>query len=793
MFGRRFTRSNILTGSKVLLTLVFVLLASLLIFDINQVDGAIDGIGIDGIFAACPFLDRSQCTPLSLEGNTCFNGPNNQNDGNCGPRNQDNSCGAGRTWSKYTVRCKLIFSDFFGNNTCAYKLVVASRLCSTGDKYYEQYRNAFPGENNPYLVAGQCSCTAGGVYKICCTGPGKSIDGDTTRSPDDAVNPPYEAGCRIGVKENIPGSLDRTAAGDPASFRTPLNQPQNQPTCSDIFNPCAGAGQTCSGNSDCCSPPASSGICINAGIGAGTCGVAPKQCEDGDDNDGDLLTDIDDPGCHEDNDLSKPYIGTDDDEFNFPTCVDDNHTALPRVNKNCSPGSCTKNADVTHLQTELDFLGYDIGNFGADGVYGNDTAGAVKAYKIVKGENPADADGAFFDNANWVSMQCIPPDPPPDPPNTINFRSFLEKLDGTVTEIFGLIEIDHSEGKCKAPCGLDTLTDYNSSFSIGLVENSVFSGGKTYNFSKWVISDVGSTQTYTRLVDPTFISLSERLADVTLKEILPPPIDNRIIFNSEPIGGILITYNASEQCGTSCTVATTTDYDTQNFRIEAPFEHTDGSGRKYRFSEWVIVDVGPSTTFTRSDRITDIYLAGTRNNRIATANYSDITLPSENGACGLAATNYASGDAGYSGALCGVGNALPSSPAFPPQGGSTSWTCQGLNGGSNASCIATRDPLPPPPPSITFEANPRIVFGGNSTDLTWRVETTDPLGVTCRALGDWSGSGPIVVPPPDGIRSVLPSAGVVTYILECTNVGVAGETARAEITVINSFIKEVAP
>ncbi|MFA6329170.1 MAG: carboxypeptidase-like regulatory domain-containing protein [Candidatus Micrarchaeia archaeon] len=61
-----------------------------------------------------------------------------------------------------------------------------------------------------------------------------------------------------------------------------------------------------------------------------------------------------------------------------------------------------------------------------------------------------------------------------------------------------------------------------------------------------------------------------------------------------------------------------------------------------------------------------------------------------NGACGAAATSYAYSAGGFSGALCNAGTASPSSPSFPAAGGSTSWACLGLNGGSGASCSASR-------------------------------------------------------------------------------------------------------
>jgi hypothetical protein len=64
-----------------------------------------------------------------------------------------------------------------------------------------------------------------------------------------------------------------------------------------------------------------------------------------------------------------------------------------------------------------------------------------------------------------------------------------------------------------------------------------------------------------------------------------------------------------------------------------------------------------------------------------------------NGTCGTAAKNYLSSDTSYgSDTFCSAGTAVPTTPAFPAQGSSTTWTCQGLHSGTNASCTATRNP-----------------------------------------------------------------------------------------------------
>ena len=60
------------------------------------------------------------------------------------------------------------------------------------------------------------------------------------------------------------------------------------------------------------------------------------------------------------------------------------------------------------------------------------------------------------------------------------------------------------------------------------------------------------------------------------------------------------------------------------------------------------------------------------------------------GICGPAAKIYSSTDTSFAGALCSVGTANPASPTFPAIGAATSWQCKGLDGGSTATCSASR-------------------------------------------------------------------------------------------------------
>jgi hypothetical protein len=66
------------------------------------------------------------------------------------------------------------------------------------------------------------------------------------------------------------------------------------------------------------------------------------------------------------------------------------------------------------------------------------------------------------------------------------------------------------------------------------------------------------------------------------------------------------------------------------------------------------------------------------------------TLIPLNGACGPAAKAYYYNEVFPSGTYCSSGTANPATPVNPAAGGSTSWSCTGIGGGTTASCTATR-------------------------------------------------------------------------------------------------------
>jgi len=61
-----------------------------------------------------------------------------------------------------------------------------------------------------------------------------------------------------------------------------------------------------------------------------------------------------------------------------------------------------------------------------------------------------------------------------------------------------------------------------------------------------------------------------------------------------------------------------------------------------------------------------------------------------NGACGTNAKTYTVSQTSYAGTFCASGTPSPTTPGFPALGATVSWTCNGVGGGSNASCTSKR-------------------------------------------------------------------------------------------------------
>jgi len=103
---------------------------------------------------------------------------------------------------------------------------------------------------------------------------------------------------------------------------------------------------------------------------------------------------------------------------------------------------------------------------------------------------------------------------------------------------------------------------------------------------------------------------------------------------------------------------------------------------------------------------------------------ASVCSPSTPGVCGPAAKSYVATDTAFSGAFCtpSGSNPTPSSPSFPAQGGSTTWTCSGVSGGSpSGTCTATRAS-----PTPSCSVSPSSVTANSGTTVTWSITGGQP-------------------------------------------------------------------
>lgn len=95
------------------------------------------------------------------------------------------------------------------------------------------------------------------------------------------------------------------------------------------------------------------------------------------------------------------------------------------------------------------------------------------------------------------------------------------------------------------------------------------------------------------------------------------------------------------------------------------------------------------------------------------------------GSCGTAAKTYAYTATAFSGTFCSSGNPdpAPTNIVFPGQGGSRSWACVSPDGGSNATCTASRGT--PPVVTIICEDTDSACLGRclSVTNYYWPAQT----------------------------------------------------------------------
>ena len=144
-------------------------------------------------------------------------------------------------------------------------------------------------------------------------------------------------------------------------------------------------------------------------------------------------------------------------------------------------------------------------------------------------------------------------------------------------------------------------------------------------------------------------------------------------------------------------------------------------------------------------------------------------------ACGGAATTYAYSATAYSGSYCAMGAPTPSSPAWPAQGASTSWTCP-VSSGSPISCTATHSPAPVNgacgPAAATYAYSASAFSGALCT--TGAVSPASPVFPTAGSSTSWSclGTNGGASPSCTATRSnPAPLVNSAHTELECTSAG----------------------
>jgi len=110
------------------------------------------------------------------------------------------------------------------------------------------------------------------------------------------------------------------------------------------------------------------------------------------------------------------------------------------------------------------------------------------------------------------------------------------------------------------------------------------------------------------------------------------------------------------------------------------------------------------------------------------------------GGCGTAAKSYSYLDGTLLGTWCLSGNPTPSAPAFPAQGGTTTWTCPSSTGGI-VTCTATRSSAPAVvQTALTATCSPSVTSATVGQPVTWSA-TNVSGGTGTGYTYSWSGSG----------------------------------------------------
>jgi hypothetical protein len=151
--------------------------------------------------------------------------------------------------------------------------------------------------------------------------------------------------------------------------------------------------------------------------------------------------------------------------------------------------------------------------------------------------------------------------------------------------------------------------------------------------------------------------------------------------------------------------------------------------------------------------------------------------PVVNGVLGAANNHtFANGSTSYTVSYPQCSSGTSDNTTFPPSSGSTTWTCDGSNGGTNSGVGTAYQSAPSV--TATLNAVPTIITNGNSSTLTWSsTGATTCSGTTNNSLPFNTGGA-----TSNGAGLVVTPNTTTTYTLTCNN-SQFNNTATQTITV----------
>jgi hypothetical protein len=152
-----------------------------------------------------------------------------------------------------------------------------------------------------------------------------------------------------------------------------------------------------------------------------------------------------------------------------------------------------------------------------------------------------------------------------------------------------------------------------------------------------------------------------------------------------------------------------------------------------------------------------------------------VTAAPVNGVCGSADKKiYSAYDTGWGAdTFCSAGTTVPAAITFPGRGVSKYWDCNGLNGGTNISCSASREKLV----DLVFSGSTPVVYESSSV-LTWAPSANVTSCYGESDDGVWNGWKSNT----GGTDTTVPLIADRTYSMQCWNI--AGDASPKKSAVI---------